>query len=181
MGAIAEGTGLSREALTRRWAQIVADPVLSDLPYTIELDEWGDIRMTPAASPKHMEIGFSLALALRTALGGKAFQDGAIVTQQGVLTADVVWCSPEYVARHDDVFAEGVSAMPEAPEICIEVVSASNAIGKLEQKMVAYLSAGAVESWIVREDLSVRIFRQDGERKESQFPMDLAAWRRSLS
>jgi Uma2 family endonuclease len=181
MGAIAEGTGLSREALVRRWAQIVADPMLSDLPYTIELDGWGDIRMTPAASPRHMEIGFSSALALRATLGGKAFQVGAIVTPQGVLTADVVWCSPGYVTRHDDVFAEGAPAMPEAPEICVEVVSPSNSVGKLEQKMAAYLAAGAIEAWMVLEDLSIRVFGRDGEREASQFTVDLTEWRRSLA
>ncbi len=181
MGAIVEGTGLSRQALAQRWALIVADPVLSDLPYTIELDEWGDIRMTPAASPRHMEIGFSLALALRTVLGGKAFQEGAIVTPQGVLTADVVWCSPESVARHDDVFAQGAPAMPEAPEICVEVVSPSNSTGKLQQKMAAYLAAGAIEAWMVLEDLSIRVFGRDGERKESQFTAALAAWRQGLA
>ncbi len=164
-----------------RGAQIIADPKLSDLPYTIELDEWGDIRMTPAASPKHTEIGFSLALTLRAALGGKAFQEGAVVTPHGVLTADVVWCSPGYVGRHDDVFADGAPAMPEAPEICVEVVSPSNSIGKLQQKMAAYLAAGAIEAWMVLEDLSIRVFSPDGEQKESRFAVDLATWRRGLA
>ena len=136
--------------------------------------------MTPAASPKHMEVGFSLALALRTSLGGKAFQEGAIATLQGVLTADVVWCSPDYVARHQDVFSEGVPAMPEAPEICVEVVSPSNALPKLKQKLDAYLAAGAIEAWIVLGDLSIRIFDKDGERSESQFRVELSEWRRAL-
>lgn len=177
MGGMIEEVGLSRDALMRRWAQIVADPVLADLPYAIELDQWGDIRMTPTASPRHMEIGFSLALALRTKVGGKAFQEGAIVTPQGVLTADVVWCSPQYVARHRDVFVDGAPAMHEAPEICVEVVSPSNALPKLKLKMDAYLSAGALEGWIVLEDLSVRAFSRDGELAQSRFQVDLSEWR----
>ena len=181
MGAIVEEPGLSRQLLMRRWAQIVADPVLADLPYGIELDQWGDIRMTPTASPKHMRIGFTLAQALEAALGGAALQEGAIVSPRGVLTADVVWCSAEYVSRHDDVFAEGAPAMPDAPEICVEVVSPSNTLPKLQQKMDAYLAAGAVEGWVVLEDLSIRVFSQDGEQARSRFQVDLSGWRAELT
>jgi Uma2 family endonuclease len=180
MGAIEE-VGLSPDELMRRWAQVLADEALVHLPYKIELDQWGEIRMTPVASPRHMRVAFTLATAFESDLGGKAFQEGAVVTRAGVLGADVVWCSPAFVARHRAVFAGDQPAMPEAPEICVEVVSPTNVIAKLEQKIQAYLAAGAVEGWIVFEDLTVRIFDRAGERTQSQFAVDLAAWRRELS
>jgi Uma2 family endonuclease len=169
----------------RRSAQIVADPVPADRRYAIELDQPGDIRMTPTASPRHREIGFSLALRMK--LGGKAFQEGAIVTPQSVLTADVVWCSSEYVARRQEAFVDDAPAMPEIAEICVEashlcgeVVSPSNALPKLMQKMDAYLTAGGVEGWIVLEDLSARIFSRDAEWVQSGFQVDRSEWRAGL-
>jgi Uma2 family endonuclease len=180
MGAI-EAVGLSPDELMRRWAQVLADPALADLPYKIEVDKWGEIRMTPVASPRHMRVGFTLARAFESSLGGVAFHEGAVVTRDGVLGADVVWCSPTFVARHPGVFSGEQPAMPEAPEICVEVVSPTNVIAKLEHKIQAYLAAGAVEGWIVFEDLTVRFFERSGERTQSQFAVDLAAWRRELS
>ena len=71
--------------------------------------------------------------------------------------------------------------MPDAPEICIEVISPSNALPKLKKKMEAYLTAGAVEAWIVLDDLSVRVFTQDGEQASSRFQVDLEEWRRAAT
>jgi Uma2 family endonuclease len=175
-----EAVGLSGDELMRRWAQVLADEALVHLPYKIELDQWGEIRMTPTASPRHMRIAFTLAYAFQSDLRGVAFQEGAVVTRLGVLTADVVWCSPAFVASHAEVFAGEQSAMPTAPEICVEVVSPTNVIAKLEQKIQAYLAAGAVEGWIVFDDLTVRSFDRTGERMQSQFAVDLGTWRREL-
>jgi Uma2 family endonuclease len=181
MGAVDEQIGLPIETLMQRWAKIVADPVLADLLYKIEIDQWGDIRMTPTASPRHMRVGFTLARALEAVLGGAALQEGAVATPQGVLTADVVWCSADYVARHRDVFVDAAPAMPDAPEICVEVVSPSNALPKLKHEIDAYLAAGAIEGWIVLEDLSIRVFDRDGEQEQSHYKVDLSDWRRGLA
>jgi Uma2 family endonuclease len=178
MGTIAERPLLSQEALLERWAQVLADPALADLPYKIELDEWGDIRMTPVASPRHMRIAFTLGRTLEAQLGGKAFQEGSVATTRGVLAADVVWCSEQYVALHSDVFRGGAPAMTVAPEICIEVASPSNTVPKLERKMRAFLDAGAEEGWIVLDDLSIRVFGLDGERSQSRYALQLETWRR---
>jgi Uma2 family endonuclease len=125
-----------------------------------------------------MRVGFTLARGLEAVLGGAALQEGAVATPQGVLTADVVWCSADYVARHRDVFVDTAPAMPDAPEICVEVVSPSNVLPKLKHKIDAYLAAGAIEGWIVLEDLSIRGFDLDGEQEQSHYKVDLSDWRR---
>ena len=120
-------------------------------------------------------------------LGGKAFQEGAIVTPQSVLTADVVWCSSEYVARRQDVFLDDAPAMPEIPEICVEVVSPLRR-GRLtvECPAEAHAKNGRLpdrrggEGWIVLEDLSARIFSRDAEWAQSGFQVDRSEWRAGL-
>jgi Uma2 family endonuclease len=176
MGTLYE-TGIAREALIARWKEILADPELAKLPYQIEMNQWGRIEMAPFASPRHMNTGGLLAKVLREQLGGSAFQECAILTPIGVRGADVVWCSPEFVARHAAVFKSGEPLLQEAPELCVEVKSPSNNLGELKQKVDAYLACGAHEAWIVMEDLTVRCFGPEGEREQSQFKLDLDPWR----
>jgi Uma2 family endonuclease len=52
-----------------------------------------------------------------------------------------------------------------APELCIEIVSVSNALPKLREKATAYLNAGALESWIVfPRSRQIEIFGPEGRR-----------------
>jgi Uma2 family endonuclease len=178
MGAPIEDTAIGRDALIERWRAMLADPALANLPYRIELNKWGRIEMAPLPSPRHMDIAALLAGALRRDLGGKAFQECAILTRKGVLGADVVWCSSEFVARHAAVFKSGDPLLEEAPEICVEIKSPSNSLGELKEKIDAYLAAGAIEAWIVLDDLSVRFFNVAGEHESSRFGVDLDLWRK---
>ena len=173
-------TGTARESLIARWIEVLADPVLAKLPYRIELNQWGRIEMVPFASPRHMNIAALLAKTLREQLGGSAFQECAILTLTGVRGADVVWCSPEFVARHAAVFRSGEPLLEQAPELCIEVKSPSNSFGELKEKIDAYPGCGALEAWIVLEDLRVRYFGPEGERERSQFELDLGPWRAGI-
>lgn len=176
MGNLLE-TGIAREALIGRWKEILADSELAKLPYEIEMNQWGRIEMAPFASPRHMNSAASLARTLHAQLGGTVFHECAILTAIGVRGADVVWCSPEFVARHAAVFKAGEPLLEEAPELCIEVKSPSNSVGELKQKIDAYLACGALEGWIVMEDLAVRYFGPEGERERSKFKLDLGPWR----
>jgi hypothetical protein len=38
------------ETLSMRWAQVVNDPALRDLPYKVELNAFGKIEMSPAGT-----------------------------------------------------------------------------------------------------------------------------------
>ena len=76
--------------LVLRWAGVLEDPTLRNLPYRIELNKWGHIEMTPPASPRHMSIASSLVRLLEDRLAGKAFTECAIVTS-GVCGSRM-WC-----------------------------------------------------------------------------------------
>ena len=51
------GHAATKELLTARWAQLVNDPSLHDLPYKIELNREGTIEMSPANNRHGMRQG----------------------------------------------------------------------------------------------------------------------------
>ena len=71
------------------WAEVLADPILQDLPYKIELNEYGKIVMSPASNRHSLLQGDLIRL-----LGGKLpvwiFPECPIQTTKGVKVADVV-------------------------------------------------------------------------------------------
>jgi Uma2 family endonuclease len=182
MAAVIErSTGTcTREELARRWAKVLADPVLRNLPFRMELNKWGHVEMTPAASPGHMRAASRLGRLLHDALGGDAFTECAIVTPGGVRVADVVWCSAAFLQRHREALATMEASLAEAPEICVEVTSPSNSYDELVEKAALYLAAGAEEAWVVREDFSIRVFDAQGGQERSRFAVDLAQLRSAL-
>lgn len=163
------GNVTTREALSMRWAEIASDPLLRELPYKIELNAYGKIEMSPANN-RHARLQGALAVEL-----GRQLTDGGVLTECPVLTGigvrvpDVAWASSAFLATHGDA-----TPYPAAPEICVEIVSPSNAEEEMQQKLAAYLAAGAREVWIVSEDGSVRYFDAQGARKESAFNVRLA-------
>jgi Uma2 family endonuclease len=95
--------------------------------------------------------------------------------------ADVVWCSEAFLERHAREFESWAAALSEAPEICVEIKSPTNALGELCEKLSLYLDSGAREGWIVHPDGRIEIYDPSGERETSGFPVDLARIRRTLS
>jgi len=183
MSAVIDVTGQTRrtrDELARRWAQVLQDPVLRNLPFRMELNRWGHIEMTPPASPGHMRIASRLAFLLRQMLGGDAFTECAIATSGGVKVADVVWCSDAFLERNRSALATMQASLLEAPDLCIEVMSPSNLLAELAEKAALYLEAGAKESWILHEDFTIQIVDGPGQREHSQFRVDLTTLRSAL-
>ena len=77
---------------------------------------------------------------------------------------DVVWGSAEFLRQEPEN-----TPFTRAPEICVEIRSASNTDREITEKVRAYLVAGAVEVWIVDEEGAKKIYASDGERKTSSF------------
>jgi Uma2 family endonuclease len=162
------GNLTSHEALALRWAEVVNDPTLRDLPYKIELNAFGKIEMSPA-STRHGRIQAVIAAHLENQLkDGGAVTECAVATSIGIRVPDVVWASTAFLERHLDV-----SPVPEAPEICVEIRSPSNADEELQMKVRAYLAAGAKEVWIVSEDGDVTFFDHSGQRATSVYGVTL--------
>ena len=158
----------SQEALALRWAELCADPLLRDLPYKIELNAWGKIEMSPT-STRHARVQGAVTAALSNSLPkGAVLTECPIATDIGVRVPDVAWGSNAFFARHGDA-----TPLPQAPEICVEVRSLSNADEEMEAKRKAYLAAGAVEVWIVSEAGSVDIFDATGRCEASRFGVRL--------
>jgi Uma2 family endonuclease len=160
------GNVTTSEALALRWAEVVRDPTLRDLPYKIELNVWGKIEMSPASN-RHgrlqMWVGAEL---LRQLPGGLVVSEASILTDIGVRVPDVIWGSAEFVRT----FGEN-TPYPQAPEICVEIVSPGNSDDEMREKTRAYLAAGAREVWLVAEAGVIRFFDRGGERPASTYPV----------
>jgi len=164
-----EVTGLTRHELARRWSELISDPVLAGLPYRMELNRWGHIEMTPPASPTHMSRASALVQMLQDRIGtGRAFTECAIATGAGVRVADVVWCSPMFLERHRETLAGWAASLPQAPELCIEVLSPSNLPAEMREKAQLYVAAGAREAWLVFADGRIEVHGPAGVCSESE-------------
>lgn len=158
---------LSSEELAARYRGLCADPRFENLPGKIELDPWGRILMSPA-STYHGVLQGRLCRRLAV-LGGEAFVEGPVVSSIGLLVADVVWASTEFMRSH-------ISETPltRAPELCIEIASPSNSRKELREKVEAYLAAGAVEVWIAYpQSKRFEFFGTKGAMQRSSYAVDL--------
>ena len=81
-----------------QWQDVLADKSLRDLPYKIELNEYGHIEMSPT-SFTHSYLQGTLAFLLRTQLSGKVFTEFAVITDKGVKVPDVAWSSDAYYQK----------------------------------------------------------------------------------
>lgn len=158
---------LSREELAVRYRDLCEDVRFSNLPGKIELDLWGRMVMSPA-STYHGMVQSRLCQRL-AALGGESFAEAPIVTGMGLFVADVAWGSAQFISAHGSE-----TPLMWAPEICIEVVSPSNSVKELQEKLTAYLAAGAEEVWILYPQTKRSEFHGKGGLIErSRYSVDL--------
>ena len=117
---------LSSEDLGARYRALCDNPCYANVPGKIELDVWGRMVMSPASN-YHSALQTTLAGRLAV-LGGRAFVEASVVTDAGVLVADVAWASNEFMQARGFETPYGRS-----PELCIEVVSPSNSRKELRE------------------------------------------------
>jgi Uma2 family endonuclease len=158
---------LSREQLRRRWLETIDDPLFAAIPYKVELNEKGAFEVSPASNRHAMLQAFVAAELRRLLPDGTAFTECSIVTRTGVRVPDVAWASRELIARH-----RITTPFAAAPEICVDVLSPSNTPPAMSEKVAAYLEAGAVEVWLVRDD-GVEVIGRSGPRSSSAFGVEL--------
>lgn len=160
---------LAPAQLAARWQVLCEDPTFEDVAGKIELTEWGEILMTPV-SKSHGIAVMRIAEGLRAALGGHAMAEVGVATSIGVRAPDVAWCSDAYLAAHPEEMP-----LSAAPELCVEVVSATNALPKLREKAVAYINAGAKEAWLVfPESRRIEIYGREGQLAATALAVDIA-------
>ena len=145
------------------WQEVCADPHLHNLPYKIELNEQGQIIMTPVRLYHSAWQGEIIRWLLRLTDSGKALPEVAIATAQGTKVADVVWCS-DTLWRQIKHEAES----PVAPEICVEVLSSTNTEEEMREKRRLYFAGGAEEVWLCKQNGEMQFFNADEERAHSE-------------
>ncbi len=141
-----------------KWEDICSDPILQDLPYKIELNEWGQIVMTPASN-KHGIFQGEIVYLLKEKMGrkGTVISECSVKTDKGIKVADVAWASPEFRSKYGSI-----TPFEQAPEICIEILSPSNSVEEISEKMSLYFDAGAKEVWTCSDDGDISFYAETG-------------------
>lgn len=145
-----------------RWQDVCEHPGLKNLPFKIELDEYGKIIMFPvnlSHSAFQGEIEFVLRTLLKTE---KTLPECAIKTSKGTKVADVAWVSLERF----QIIKEEVECSI-APEICIDVISSSNSTKEMDEKRALYFATGTKEFWICDENGALSFFDKDSKLSKS--------------
>src|ERR1044071_1702938 len=131
----------------RRWAEVLADRSLARFEGRIETDRYGHVIMSPPPAPAHDSFQARIASLLdRYMTAGRVFTECPISTADGVKAADVAWASTDTV----NILGDRV-CFPQAPEICVEVVSPGNSDAEIKEKTALYFDAGAREVWLCSE------------------------------
>lgn len=150
-----------------RWSDVLSDKSLSNLPYKIELNEYGQIVMSPASN-QHGLLQVEIAFFLRSQKNGKVITECSIDTPKGVKVADVAWGTRDFFVKN------GLQTpYQSAPELCVEIVSPSNSMQEMAEKITLYLQQGAKEVWICSHDGNVTIYDVSGKIPESKIFADV--------
>jgi Uma2 family endonuclease len=139
-----------------RWADVIDNPLLQNLPFKIELNRWGRIEMSPASN-QHGAVKSDLVAELRRRRGGRVISGCSIQTEDGVRVADVAWISNK---RLNEI--GWVTPFPMAPELCVEILSPSNSWAEMHVKAGHYLQAGAQEVWVVTLEDKRTVIKPEG-------------------
>jgi Uma2 family endonuclease len=167
-------TGLMADPLTpteleRRWVDIDREPRYRDHVGKVELTQWGEVLLSPPVGMPHGSMAVHLARLLEDALGGRCVVEVGVITDAGIRAPDVLWCSDAYLEAHPEQVV-----LRAAPELCIEIVSPTDSMKQLREKMGAYLRAGAREAWIVDPvKAAIELYGESGRLASSGFPVEI--------
>ena len=150
-----------------KWQDVLEHPSLQDLPFKIELNEWGQIVMSPASNQHghfQMKIGRLLHEATQ---GGEVITECSIDTPKGTKVADLAWASDAFLGQYSFE-----TPYPKAPEICVEILSPSKPMAEMEEKTLLYLAKGAQEVWICDLEGRLVFHGNEGEMEQSSLAPD---------
>lgn len=158
-------TPMDTRALAARWRELASDPCSPDF---FELNEYGEVILSPSPGNKHELLAFRVAQALEQQLGPAAATAISVLTDHGVRRPDAVWMPAERWS------ASGYeSPLPFSPAICVEVLSPGNTEAEVQMRIAAYLGSGAREVVVVGLKGEIRFFGLEGVR-ESVYGLQLA-------
>ena len=151
------------------WQEVCEHPSLRNLPFKIELNEEGQVLMTPV---KVYHSAFQGKIARLLPEKGVVLSECAVKMEKGTKVADIAWASE---ARFKEIEYEVECSI--APEICIEVISGSNTEDEMDEKRKLYIESGANEFWVCSKDGSMSFFDTHGRIENSRlianFPREI--------
>jgi Uma2 family endonuclease len=148
------------------WQEVCRDPSLQNLPFKIELNEWGQIVMSPASNRHGRQQSRIAAILSRQANAGEVISECSVNSPKGVKVADVAWASAAFIKRYG--FETPYSM---APELCVEIISPSNRPAQLRAKIALYFRLGAKEVWTCSENGEITFHTaRAGAVKSGLFP-----------
>jgi Uma2 family endonuclease len=143
-----------------QWQEVCEHPSLQNLPFKIELNERGQVLMSPV---KVYHSAFQGQISRLLPDDGVVLAECAIATAKGTKVADIAWCSPRIFQQIKDETQCSI-----APELCIEILSSSNTTVEIQEKIELYFAAGAQEVWTCTESGSMEFFQVNGQIKASK-------------
>ena len=147
------------------WQKVCEHPDLQNLTFKIEMNERGQIVMSPVKVYHSAFQGKIAALLYLNMKDGAVLSECAIQTDKGIKVADVAWASADRFERIKEETACSI-----APEICVEVLSLSNSDEEMDEKRELYLKSGAKEVWFCDEKGRIRFFDSEGAKKSVRMP-----------
>ena len=123
-----------------RWSEVIDDPQLKDLPYKIELNEWGNIVMSPASNQRGKFQAEIIILLKEKIVEGDIIAECSVETRKGTKVADVAWLAGDFIKKYgyDTPYIK-------CPDLVVEIKSPSNTIKEFEEKADLYFAKGAKE------------------------------------
>ncbi len=154
------------------WKEVTENPNLQNLPFKIELNEYGQIVMNPVKLSHSVYQGEIISRLRLLNPDGKVLAECAVWTRKGTKVADAAWFSSERW--------KGQKGNPEAsvaPELCVEVASISNSQREMTQKRKLYFEQGAKEFWFCGEYGDITFYNSEGQLEKSilfpEFPDEI--------
>ncbi len=147
-----------------KWPEVCARHDLQNLPLKIELNEQGQIIMSPVKVYHSAYQGKIAALLYINADGGGVLAVCAVDTEKVTKVADVAWSSRKLFER-----IKKETECSIAPEICVEVFSESNTDDEINSKKLLYFKNGAKEVCVCCESGTIRFFSQNEELENSDW------------
>ena len=144
------------------WQEVCEHPGLQDLPFKIELNEYGKIVMSPVKFEHSVFQGEIIRLLNTLVQGGRSAVECAISTRKGTKVADAAWLSEERYKQN-----KHKTECEIAPEICVEVVSSSNTEDEMREKQGLYFEKGAKEVWFCEENGNMSFYSLTGKLERS--------------
>ncbi len=144
------------------WQEIVNHKDLSQLPFKIETNEYGQVVISPTKYLHGIYQTRMCRIIEQYLPQGIVSTETAIWTRKGVKVPDVAWSSYGFFKLHRDELD-----LTQAPELCVEIISPSNSLREISSKRKLYFERGALEVWTCDLNGAVRFYDVGGELEAS--------------